>query len=250
MKPVGAFVERVLRQRRPKSFRASPGDAEMMRIAVELAAAGRPEAEPSAAFVEQLRGELAGQLGSAHQPSDGPAPAAASPGGGVLATRRGVVWAAGVAAAAGGIGFAGGVGLAGGSVAASGPGGAQPTGDGQVLRPGSGTWQTVSTSAELPDGGVRPFETPAVYGFVGRANGQLFAVSGACTHLGCKLALYRPARQLRCPCHTAAFTLTGDVIHHPRLGPLPPLPRLPVREANGVVQVLAATALPSPPPAG
>jgi cytochrome b6-f complex iron-sulfur subunit len=168
----------------------------------------------------------------------------------VLATRRGVVWAAGIAAAAGGVGFAGGAALAGGTVAASGPGDGRPAGGSQVLRPESGTWQTVSTSGELPDGGVRPFETATVYGFVGRVNGELFAVSGACTHLGCKLALNRPARELQCPCHTAVFTLTGAVIHHPRLGPLPPLPRLPVREAGGVVQVLAAAPLPSPPPGG
>jgi cytochrome b6-f complex iron-sulfur subunit len=252
MKPVAAFVERVLRQRRPKPFRAGPGDAEVMRIAVELAAAGRPAAEPSAAFVERLRGELAGQL----EPPGGAAPAgglapAGHPSAGVLATRRGVVWAAGIAAAAGGVGFAGGTALTGGSVAASGAGDARSTGGSQVLRPAEpGTWQTVSTSQELPDGGVRAFETPVVFGFVGRANGQLFAVSGACTHLGCKLALNRPARELQCPCHTAAFTLTGAVVHHPRLGPLPPLPRLPVREAGGVVQVLAATPLTSPPPGG
>jgi hypothetical protein len=126
MKPVGAFVERVLRQRRPKPFRAGPGDAEMMGIAVGLAAAGRPEAEPSAAFVERLRDELAGQLGPAHQPAGGPARPAirtanAGPAGGLLATRRGVVRAAGIAAAAGGIGFAGGVGLAGGMGVADGP---------------------------------------------------------------------------------------------------------------------------------
>jgi nitrite reductase/ring-hydroxylating ferredoxin subunit len=106
----------------------------------------------------------------------------------------------------------------------------------------AGAWQTVARSQDLPEGAVTGFDTGTVTGFVGRAAGRVFAISGVCTHLGCKLALDGPARELRCPCHSAAFTLTGTVLHHPRVGALPPLPRIPVRESGGAVQVFAAVA--------
>jgi nitrite reductase/ring-hydroxylating ferredoxin subunit len=111
-----------------------------------------------------------------------------------------------------------------------------------VLRPETGAWQTVARSQDLPEGAVTGFDTGAVTGFVGRAAGRVFAVSGVCTHLGCKLALDGPARELRCPCHSASFTLTGTVLSHPRVGALPPLPRIPVRESDGAVQVFTAVA--------
>jgi nitrite reductase/ring-hydroxylating ferredoxin subunit len=100
----------------------------------------------------------------------------------------------------------------------------------------------VARTEDLPEGGVTAFDTGPVFGFVGRTNGRLFALSGVCTHLGCRLNLDGPARELRCPCHTAAFSLTGAVLHHPRAAPLPALPRIPVRETAGTVQVFTATA--------
>jgi cytochrome b6-f complex iron-sulfur subunit len=233
MNRVTRFVERVARQRRPRPFRASPDDARVMRMAVDLAAAARPPQDPSAEFVAGLHDRLARQL-------DDPAerdPARTGP----LRTRRGLVRAAGIAAVAGGVGAAGGY-LGAADHAASRTAGhlAGTSGGEPVLRPASGAWRTVARSDELPADGARPFSTGPVVGFVGRAAGRLFAVSGICTHQGCRLALDAPARQLQCPCHAAAFTLTGAVIHHPRLGPLPPLPRLPVRERDGTVQVFAA----------
>jgi len=109
----------------------------------------------------------------------------------MLSTRRGLMRAAGIAAAAGSVGAAGGY------VAAGGSGGARPSADSdQVLRPASGRWQTVATSQELPDGEVRTFDAGSVFGFVGRSGGRVFAVSGVCTHQGCRLALDAPAREL------------------------------------------------------
>jgi Rieske Fe-S protein len=64
-------------------------------------------------------------------------------------------------------------------------------------------------------------------------------VSGVCTHLYCKLALDAPARQLKCPCHGAAFALDGAVLHHRLPITLRALPKLIVRESGGVVQVFA-----------
>jgi cytochrome b6-f complex iron-sulfur subunit len=234
---VAAFVERVVRQRRPKPFPPDPDEARMMRIAIELQAAGHPANDPGEEFVEQLKGELADMLGD-QRPADRPA-------GGLLSTRRGLMRAAGIAAAAGSVGAAGGY------VAAGGSGGARPSaGSDQVLRPTSGRWQTVATSQELPDGEVRTFDAGTVFGFVGRSGGRVFAVSGVCTHQGCRLALDAPARELKCPCHSAVFMLTGAVISHPRTGSLAPLPRLPVREADGAVQILAASLQSKEPPGG
>jgi Rieske Fe-S protein len=68
----------------------------------------------------------------------------------------------------------------------------------------------------------------------------VIAISRVCTHLGCQLALDGPARELRCPRHSVTFTLTGTVLNHPRLAARPPLPRIPVRETGGAVQVFTA----------
>jgi len=228
MNRVASFVERVLRDRPPRPFRAGPADAEAMAMAVGLRSAARPPAEPSAEFTERLRGELAARLGSPAAGQLTPAPAPAGPSG----TRRGVVAAAGLAAAAG---------VAGGYLARGGTEGPAP-GTEPVLRPETGAWQTVARSQDLPEGAVTGFDTGTVTGFVGRSAGRVFAISGVCTHLGCKLALDGPARELRCPCHLAAFTLTGTVRSHPRTGTLPPLPRIPVRESGGAVQVFTAVA--------
>jgi len=77
----------------------------------------------------------------------------------------------------------------------------------------------------------------SIVGFVHRSGGELNAVSGVCTHLGCKLALDGPARRLKCPCHSATFGVDGAVVQHRLPVALPPLPKLMVRESEGVVQV-------------
>jgi cytochrome b6-f complex iron-sulfur subunit len=216
-----------------------PADARLMRMAIDLTAAAAP-GDPDDAFVERLHADLARRL--AVPPEPGPAAPRHS-------SRRGVIRAAGLAAAAGTAGAAAGYLAAGGpgaaGTAAAGAAAGEP-GPG-VLRPALGAWQVVAASGQLPDGAVLAFDAGPVFGYVGRAAGRLFAVSGVCTHQGCRLALDGPARQLACPCHSATFTLAGAVIQHPRLGPLPPLPRLPVREAGGLVEVLAAS---TPPPPG
>jgi cytochrome b6-f complex iron-sulfur subunit len=108
-----------------------------------------------------------------------------------------------------------------------------------TLTPSHGIWLTVAASADLPDGAVRPFTAGAVTGFVERHAGQLRAVSGICTHQGCRLDLAaRPAR-LVCPCHGATFALDGAVLIQKFPGPLAALPRLAVREADGAVQIYA-----------
>jgi cytochrome b6-f complex iron-sulfur subunit len=211
------YVESLLRGRRPRPFPADQDEAAQVRAAIELRAARPGSDAPSEAFVAGLHRRLAAEL---EAPAPKPAP-----------TRRRVVQAASVAAAAV-------VGATTGAtvdhiVAA-------PAADGGgLLSPNVGTWHTVAASADLTEGTVVPFDVGTVNGFVQRTGGRLTAVSGVCTHLGCRLALDRAARELTCPCHNAAFTVTGQLVRHQLRAAPPPLPRIAVREQAGSVQIFA-----------
>jgi nitrite reductase/ring-hydroxylating ferredoxin subunit len=109
----------------------------------------------------------------------------------------------------------------------------------RVLVPNSATWWTVATTRDLPEGGVRAFDLGTVIGFVQRSGGQVSALSGVCTHQGCRLALDAAVRQLTCPCHRTVFGLSGEVVHSQLRTPPRTLPEIEVREVSGVIQVLA-----------
>jgi Rieske Fe-S protein len=78
-------------------------------------------------------------------------------------------------------------------------------------------------------------------------NGHLEAISGICTHQGCRLWFDQPDNQLRCPCHSTSFTPTGQVVTHALAIAPKPLPRFEVRERNGVIEVFAPKAPPGQP---
>jgi cytochrome b6-f complex iron-sulfur subunit len=118
---------------------------------------------------------------------------------------------------------------------ASGP--AQNPSAQEQLTPDTGTWHTVAERSELLTGAVTRFSTPGAIGFVASENGALEAVSGVCSHQGCLLKFNEVARRLDCPCHRAAFSLTGKVLFSQMPIPPPPLPRLAVRDNDGDVQV-------------
>jgi Rieske Fe-S protein len=65
-----------------------------------------------------------------------------------------------------------------------------------VLEPNAGAWRAVGASVDLPDGGALAFDLGSVSGFVHRADTRLEAVSGVCTHQGCKLWLDAPDQAL------------------------------------------------------
>jgi len=109
-----------------------------------------------------------------------------------------------------------------------------------VLVPTDGSWRTVATAPELPEGAVRPVQAGAVTAFVQRTGGQLRAVSGVCTHQGCRLTLAEQPRELTCPCHDAAFALDGELVRHQLQAPPAALPQVQVRELDGAVQIFVS----------
>jgi cytochrome b6-f complex iron-sulfur subunit len=222
MRGVRRFVRDLLRQRRTKPFTADQADESQIRTAIALRAAGG-DSGPTGEFVDSLRERLRADLDSdatTDLPRSG-------------SRRRFVTSVAAASAASIGLGAAIERGL-------SGTGGgvtADPPPAEQTVMPDKGEWRAVVAAEDLPDGGVRAFDAGTMIGFVHRSGDQLHAVSGVCTHLGCKLALDAPARQLNCPCHNAAFAVDGAVLHHRLPIALPPLPKLMVRESEGLVQV-------------
>jgi cytochrome b6-f complex iron-sulfur subunit len=225
-RPVERYVESLLRRRRPKPFAPTQDDLVITRTAIDLAAAAPDAHRPTDTFVEDLRRRLAAQ--------DAIAPSlerAGSQGSRAAARRRLLTAGALTATAAAGV-------AAGRALIH--PQSEPSSGAESELTPTTGTWQNVAADADLPEGAVLPFDLGAVTGFVRRASGRIQAVSGFCTHQGCRLTLTPPRDKLACPCHGATFTLAGAPLTHPHNNrPLSALPRLPVRVQQGQIQIYA-----------
>jgi nitrite reductase/ring-hydroxylating ferredoxin subunit len=219
---VRRFVRDLLEQRRPHRFQADADDAAELQAAIALRAAG-PDSGPSDSFVDSLQQRLRSELDE-QVPVEAPPPAG---------RRRFVASVAAASVVSVGLGVAADQTI----LRPRDRGTGETAGGDRTVVPDSGEWRAVVAAKDLPDGGVRPFDLGTINGFVHRTDGQLRAVSGVCTHLGCKLALDPPKRQLNCPCHNAAFGVDGAVLHHRLPIALQPLPQLVVRESEGVVQV-------------
>ncbi|MGH3854829.1 MAG: ubiquinol-cytochrome c reductase iron-sulfur subunit [Pseudonocardiaceae bacterium] len=218
------FIADLLRGRRPRPFRARETDVDELRAAIMLRVARPGEQAPSEEFVTDLHRRL-----TAAQ-TDQDVQVLPLPGPRVDGTRRRLVAATSIAAAAAAVGAVTDHTLNGQSPAQGGE---------QTLIPNTGEWRTVSASADLAEGGAQSFDLGTVVGFVSRAGGELRAVSGVCTHLGCRLALDAAAKRLNCPCHTTSFALSGQLLRYQLAVPPAALPRLEVRETEGMVQVFA-----------
>ncbi len=219
------YIDDLLRGRRPRPFHPDDFEAAQVRTAIDLRAARLGGDAPSEEFLADLRGRLAEQMegGRGRTPR-------------VSATRRQVIVGTSAAAA-----------VAVAAVSADRllftehTGGGPTTADGGEMVPNKGSWQVVASSADVAEGDMRPFEVGSLIGFVRRVNGRAEAISGVCTHQGCRLWFDKPDDTLRCPCHTTSFTPTGQVLTHQLPIAPKPLPRLEVREANGSIEVLAPT---------
>ena len=227
---VRRFVEDLLRGRPTKPFRPTDADVAEMRTAIELRAARTGSGAPSEEFITGLHRRLAAELDDGARVGE----QRATP---IRGTRRRVLQVGSVAAAAAAVGA-----VVDHAVTAA----EKPTNPGtaaaDTLTPTTGAWSVVAASAEVPEGAVRPFEVGAVSGFVHRSGGALRAVSGTCTHQGCRLWLDTAAHRLQCPCHSTAFAVTGELINHALPVPPRPLPQLMVRETGDTIEVYA------PPP--
>lgn len=203
------YLDALLAGERPSPDDVSDRDeAEMARLAAEMAAAADPSGEVDPAFVEQLRLRMR-QADEAVASVRQPLPLRSGAPGKARITRRqlfgaGLVGAAGVAAGALGVSVLGGAARR------------DPIwDDGNGLIAGEGVWAPVATLAELPVGAAVRFTTTAFAGYVVNDDGEIRALSSVCTHMGCTLAYRSRWRDLRCPCHGASFDLRGELANGP-----------------------------------
>ncbi len=78
----------------------------------------------------------------------------------------------------------------------------------------------VSTTAALPDSGVRTFNLPAGPVILRKAGKEIRAYSGICTHLGCVVRWHTESNQFICPCHHGIYDIEGNVVSGPPPRPL------------------------------
>jgi cytochrome b6-f complex iron-sulfur subunit len=221
------YIDDLLRGRRPKPFRPDDFEAAQIRTAIDLQSARLGSDAPRQEFLTDLHRRLAGQQGGTGQPVSKS-----------TATRRNVIVGTSAAAAAAVAAVSIDRALTGGGQVADG-------GDSgsRELTPTTGRWMRVAASADVPDGVMRPFDVGSVIGFVRRVGGKPEAVSGVCTHQGCRLWFDAPDDRLRCPCHSTSFTPAGQVLTHQLPIAPKPLPTLMVREQGGAIEVF----VPAPP---
>jgi nitrite reductase/ring-hydroxylating ferredoxin subunit len=220
---VRRFVDRLLRGQSTERARPDDFEAEQMKTAIELRAARLGSDAPREEFVTDLHRRLASEMAEGQPPDSRWVP-----------RRRQVVIGTSVAAASAAAGLVVGRNL----LAPTETRQATPQSE---LEPNAGTWRPVGASVDLSEGGALAFDLGSVNGFVHRTDAKLQAVSGVCTHQGCKLWLDAPENRLRCPCHTTSFSLAGTTVTHQLPVAPPPLPKLQVREINGVIEVFAPT---------
>jgi len=224
---VRRFVEGLLRGQPTRHARPDDFEAQEMKTAIELRAARLGSDSPREEFVTDLHRRLAGEMADEQTPVDHPRWAP---------RRRQVVIGGSVVAASAAAGLVVGRNLLAPTQAPQ----EAPEAQGE-LEPNVGTWRPVGASVDLPEGAALAFDLGSVNGFVHRVDAKLEAVSGVCTHQGCKLWLDAPESKLRCPCHTTSFSLEGKTLAHQLPTAPPPLPKFQVREINGVIQVFAPT---------
>jgi nitrite reductase/ring-hydroxylating ferredoxin subunit len=215
---VARFVDDLLHGRRPRRFAASPDEADAMTAAAGLTA-GRVGADiPDKAALDRIHRRLSEALDE-------------SPVVDLRTTRRTWLRTLGTAAAAVVVGVA--LDEVASHQSQSEPGGGTST----VLMPDNGTWRPVAAVTQLPAGHAMPVSTGSVDAVVVNDAGNITAVSGVCTHLGCKLQPDDANRKLNCPCHQTAFSWSGKVLYY-RLKTEPAtLPQIPVRVNGGQIEL-------------
>jgi cytochrome b6-f complex iron-sulfur subunit len=214
---VARFVDDLLHGRRPHRFEATQEEAEAMAAAASLSAARVGADVPDKAALDRIHQHIAEALDESAAVDR-------------RLSRRAWLRTAGAAAAAVVIG----VGLD--EVVRSGQqsGGAGST---ATLLPDNGTWRPVAAVTQIPAGHAMLVSTASLDAVIVNDGGTITAVSGVCTHLGCKLQPDDANRKLNCPCHQTAFSWSGKVLYY-RLEAVPAnLPQIPSRVNNGQVEL-------------
>jgi len=214
---VARFVDELLHGRRPHRFEATQEEAEAMVAAASLNAARVGADVPDKAALDRIHQRLSEALDESA----------------VLdrrLSRRAWLRTAGAAAAAVVVG----VGLDEVVRNRQESGGAGGT---ATLLPDNGSWRPVAAVTQIPVGHAMQVSTASLDAVIINDGGTITAVSGVCTHLGCKLQPDDASRKLNCPCHQTAFSWSGKVLYY-RLKAAPAnLPRIPSRVNNGQVEL-------------
>jgi len=214
---VARFVDELLRGRRPHRFDATPEEAEAMTAAATLSAARVGADVPDKAALDRIHQRIAEALDE-------------SSAGDRRLSRRAWLRTAGAAAAAVVVG----VGLDEVVRSPQGPGAAGGT---PTLLPDNGSWRPVAAVTQIPSGHAMAVSTASLDAVIINDGGTITAVSGVCTHLGCKLLPDDANRKLNCPCHQTAFGWSGKVLYY-RLKAAPAnLPKIPSRVNDGQVEL-------------
>ena len=212
---VARFVDELLRGRRPHRFEATQEEAEAMQAAASLSAARVGADVPDNAALERIHRRIAEALDESSVVDR-------------RFSRRAWLRTAGAAAAAVVVG----VGLDEMVRSRQESGGNTGT-----LLPDNGSWRPVAAVTQIPAGHAMPVSTATLDAVIINDGGTFTAVSGVCTHLGCKLQPDDENRKLDCPCHQTAFSWSGKVLYY-RLKAAPAnLPRIPSRVNNGQVEL-------------
>ena len=215
---VTRFVDDLLHGRRPRRFAASKEEAEAMTAAAGLVAARVGADIPDKAALDRIHRKLSEALDE-------------SPVLDLRPSRRTWLRTLGTAAAAVVVG------VALDEVASHQPQGGTGGGAATVLMPDNGTWRRVASVTQLPAGHAMPVSTDSVDAVLVNDGGNISAVSGICTHLGCKLQPDDANRKLNCPCHLTAFSWSGKVLYYKLKSEPATLPQIPVRVSEGQIEL-------------
>lgn len=214
---VARFVDDLLHGRRPHRFDATREEAEAMTAAAALAAARVGANVPDKAALDRIHQRLAEALDE-------------SPTLERRVSRRAWLRTAGAAAAAVVVGVSLDE-LVRNRQDSGGAGGAA------TLLPDNGNWRRVAAVTDVPSGHAMTVSTASLDAVIINDGGTITAVSGVCTHLGCKLQPDDANRKLNCPCHQTAFSWSGKVLYY-RLKAAPAnLPQIPSRVNNGQIEL-------------
>jgi cytochrome b6-f complex iron-sulfur subunit len=215
---VAKFVEDLLLGRRPRRFTASRDEAEAMAAAAGLVAARAGADLPDKAALDRIHQRLSRRLDESPRVEG-------------RFTRRAWLQTFGTAAAAAVVGVA----L---DEVLTRQGSTVPVATGPtVLTPDGGQWRAVAAVTQLPEGHAILVSTGSVDAVVVNDGGQISALSGICTHLGCRLQPDEADKRLSCPCHQTAFSWSGKVLYY-RLKAAPPdLPSIQSRVRDGQIEL-------------